>query len=125
MPARLKCSRTYIQERTQIKESLVRHARMNSEDPKKALSYFNTLEKELKDKIKEGPLYAGELFSFPVRRAVSKDGNYAIFYTPIPADAETNALISMVNLASIVPTSSEDYSYLTTGFVSADLDNDE
>ena len=122
MVAKILISPQYKEEKNKIREDIVRYSQTHDESPKPKLKLLRSDEQNLISRIKRGPLNAGEVFSYPVRKAISTSGNYATFYTINPPSAELNTDVKMVTLDSIIVTSSRVYNELVSGLTSADLE---
>ena len=122
MAIRLIPSPNYKNDRAKIMNAIVQHCLRSGDDARVLLSFFRREERDLKRRIKSGPLSAGIDFPKPTKKGTSNSGQYVILYTYLPPDASTNPEITQVNLDSILPTASYTFNQLVDGLIQADLD---
>lgn len=113
----------YKEDRRRIMDSTYRYVTGLGDNPKAALSFFRTEEKDLQKRIKTSPLSAGVDFPKPTKKGTTGSGKYVILYTCLPPNAATNPAVTQVNLDSIIPTTSYKFNLLD-GLIQADLEED-
>jgi hypothetical protein len=121
MSVRLIPSSNYKNDRSKIMEDIVEYALRSGNDAIPVLKFFRKEELNLQIRIKNSPLSAGVDFPRPVKKGTVQSGNYVILYTYLPPDALTNQDVTQVNLDSIIPTATNTFNKIVSGFNQSDF----